>query len=62
MLSFRIERRFHFRQMNLGLYLELYNLYNRENIFRYYWNERTREQDTIDQYGFLPLLGLKMDF
>jgi outer membrane receptor protein involved in Fe transport len=62
MLTLRIERQFHFWQSNLSLYLELYNLYNRKNVSQYYWNERDRRQDSYDQYGFLPLLGLEMEF
>jgi hypothetical protein len=62
MLTLRMERQFHFRQSSLSVYLELYNLYNRRNVYQYYWNERDRGVDSADQYGFVPLLGLKMEF
>ncbi len=60
-LSLRFERQFTFRKSSLSLYLELFNLYNRDNVYRYYWNETERKQDTFNQYGFVPLLGLKLE-
>jgi len=61
-MSLRVNRQFHIRRTSLRLYLELYNIYNRKNIFQYVWDEKNREQDSVNQYGFIPLLGLKMDF
>jgi hypothetical protein len=61
-MSLRVDRQFHFRWSRLRLYLELYNVYNRKNIFQYIWNEKDREQESINQYGLIPILGLKMEF
>lgn len=61
-LNFRIDRRFNFRDSNLILFLDIWNLYNRKNLAAYYWNDLENEQDRHDQWSILPVFGLEWEF
>ncbi len=61
-LNLRIDRRFHFKASNLIVYLSVWNVYGRDNVASYYWNEIQNKQDTFNQWGTLPALGLEFEF
>ena len=61
-LNVRFDKRFHFAHSNFIFYLSIWNLYNRQNVASYYWNKNTNEQDTLYQWGTLPVIGLEYDF
>ena len=61
-LNVRADRRFNFKGSNLILYVSVWNAYNRENVAGYYWNEIDRRQDSIDQWGLLPIIGMEYEF
>ena len=61
-LNLRIDRRFNFRRSNLIVYLSIWNVYARQNVASYYWNEIRNQQDTFNQWGTLPALGLEFEF
>ncbi len=61
-LNVRCDRRFNFKGSNLIFYASVWNAYNRENIGAYYWNEIERNQDSINQWGLLPVIGMEYDF
>lgn len=61
-LNLRCDRRFNFKGSNLVLYASVWNAYNRKNVGAYYWNEIDRKQDSINQWGLLPVLGMEYEF
>ncbi len=61
-LNVRFDKRFHFEHSNFILYFSIWNLYDRKNVASYYWNKNKNEQDTLYQWGMLPVIGLEYDF
>ncbi len=61
-LNIRFDRRFHFKESNLVLYISVWNLYNRKNVATWYWNPMTKQQDAIYQWQMLPIFGLEYEF
>jgi outer membrane receptor for ferrienterochelin and colicin len=61
-LNVRCDRRFHFKGSSIILYASVWNAYNRGNVAAYYWNEIERKQDSIDQWGLLPVIGMEYEF
>ncbi len=61
-LNFRIDRRFNFRNSNLIVFLDIWNLYNRKNLAAYYWNELENQRDRYDQWSLLPVFGFEWEF
>jgi hypothetical protein len=61
-LNLRVDRRFHFKGSNLILFVSAWNVYGRENVAGYYWNELKNEQDEQSSWGFLPVFGLEYEF
>ena len=61
-LNVRFDRRFNYSGSNLILYMDFWNVYNRQNIESYYWNEAENKQDTRNQWSFLPVIGLEWEF
>ena len=60
-LNLRLDRRFNFSGSNLILYMDFWNVYNRQNIASYYWNEVENRQDESNQWSFLPVIGLEWE-
>jgi hypothetical protein len=61
-LNIRCDRRFHFSRSNIVLYFSIWNTYNRKNVASFYWNTKENKQDTIYQWGFLPIFGIEYEF
>ena len=61
-LNVRLDRRFHFSRSNLLFYLSVWNVYNRENISAYYWNEIENKPDKFNQWSLMPVFGLEYEF
>lgn len=61
-LNLRVDRRFHFSRTALVTYASIWNVYNRRNIAAVYWNGVTRSEDTILQWGMMPVIGLEYEF
>jgi hypothetical protein len=61
-LNLRVDKRFYFDNSSLLLYLSVWNVYNRENIAFYYWNEITNQMDSQTQWSTLPVLGIEYEF
>jgi hypothetical protein len=61
-LNLRFDRRFHFSRTNLTVYFSVWNAYNRKNVASYYWNVAENSQDTIYQWGILPVFGIEYEF
>ena len=61
-LNLRFDRRFHFSKSNLVLYLSVWNVYNRQNVATYFWNQSENKPDVIYQWGTLPIFGFEFEF
>lgn len=61
-LNIRIDRRFHFRSSNLVLYLDLWNTFNRKNVYYYYWDYQLKDKAPANGLPILPLFGFEFEF
>jgi len=61
-MNIRIDKRFYFSSSSLLLYLSVWNVYGRENVAFYYWNEVTNEIDEQTQWSTLPIIGIEYEF
>jgi hypothetical protein len=61
-MNIRIDKRFYFSSSSLLVYISVWNVYNRENVAFYYWNEITNEIDSQTQWSTLPVLGVEYEF
>ena len=73
-LDIRVKRTFIFDRWEMGVFLELMNVYNRKNIFDFshpsvipsssegYVGESEIEKEANHQLPFIPYLGITMDF
>ena len=61
-LDLRIDRRFQFDRCNLIAYLDVSNVYNRQNIWSFEWLRKANEKKKIYQFGVLPIFGFHLEF
>ena len=61
-LNVRADRRFYFGHSSMILYLSIWNVYGRENISEYEWNENTNQVQKSTQWGMLPVFGIEYEF
>ncbi len=61
-LNLRVDRRYNFGGSNMIVFLSIWNVYNRENVSQYYWNEIGEHESTLYQWTMLPVFGLEYEF
>jgi hypothetical protein len=61
-VDLRVDKKFDFKGASLVAYLELQNLFDRQNIYSYYWNEDKKKLSTIYQWAFFPVGGISVQF
>ena len=61
-MNIRIDKRFYFSSSSLLVYLSVWNVYNRENVAFYYWNEVKNDIDAQTQWSTLPVIGVEYEF
>jgi hypothetical protein len=61
-LDVRIDRRWSFRGLQLEVYLDVQNVYDRENISEFFWNARTQTPEAEGSLGVLPSIGVNLEF
>ena len=61
-LDIRVDRNFNFANWSILVFLDVLNVYNRENIQQYIWNPKTSERDIVPQYALLPNIGFNVKF
>ncbi|MBN2383186.1 TonB-dependent receptor [bacterium] len=61
-LNLRCDRRFNFSKSNLIFFVDLWNVYNRQNPAFYYWNKIENKREESYQWTFLPIAGLEWEF
>lgn len=60
-MNVRFDKRFHFDQSTLVVYLSAWNVYNRRNVAGYFWNEKENGQGTLYQWNLLPIFGVEYE-
>jgi hypothetical protein len=61
-LNLRVDHRTVLRGSSITTFLSVWNVYNRENVSQFYWNEVEVRPDTINQWGIFPVIGLEWRF
>lgn len=61
-LDLRVDRRTRLAGLNMTWFFEAQNVLNRENVFQYVWNTKTRSLDALDQIHFFPVGGFNLEF
>ncbi len=61
-LDLRIERVFARRHSAVTMFLEVDNVYNRDNVYMYEWSKPLRQTQPILQWGLTPVAGVRIDF
>jgi hypothetical protein len=61
-LDLRLDRRFSFRGWQLELYIDVQNVYARNNVTAVRWDPRTDEPEFDESLGILPTIGVNVEF
>ena len=61
-LDLRVDRYFNFSDWSLLVFMDVLNVYNRENVQQFIWNPKTRSRDIIPQYALIPNIGFNVKF
>lgn len=61
-LDLRVDRYFNFPDWSLLVFMDVLNVYNRENVQQFIWNPKTRSRDIIPQYALIPNIGFNVKF
>jgi outer membrane receptor protein involved in Fe transport len=60
-LDIRVDKRFMFNGWNIVMYIDLMNVYNRKNIWEYSY-QGDGDVETLNQFSFLPVGGITVEF
>ena len=60
-LNVRFDKRFNFSGCDIVCYLSVWNVYNRKNVAQYFWSQVKNVQETIYQWGILPVFGIEYE-
>jgi len=60
-LDFRMDRRFIFKNWNMVVFLDMYNILNRPNIWDYQYNEDGSREEIL-QFQIFPVGGISFEF
>ncbi len=61
-LNIRVDRRFYFGKSNLIVYLDVWNILNRKNVYEYEWDGFYQAPAGQHQLTILPMLGVEYEF
>lgn len=61
-MNLRVDKRWNFSSSNIVFYLSIWNVYNRQNLANYFWNDKEQKQDEVYQWGMLPIFGFEYEF
>lgn len=61
-LNVRVDKRFNFYSSNIVLYISVWNVYGRENIWAYTWDELNNKVKANKSWGTLPVFGVEYEF
>jgi hypothetical protein len=58
----RIEKELLFGSADLILYVEVLNLFDRENVWNYYWSNTSNKPKPNIHFSIIPILGINYRF
>jgi len=61
-LDLRVDKKWNLKSLSIVSYIELQNVFNKSNVYQYFWNQYKNEQGTIYQWAFLPVGGFSVQF
>lgn len=61
-LDVRVEKRWDFKAWSLTTYIDIENIYNRQNVYEYRWDKYTNQIVTDKNLGILPTVGVSAEF
>lgn len=61
-LYLRADRRYFLNRTNVVTFIELWNTYARENVSGYFWSPVDDKVVALNQFGFIPVGGVKFEF
>ncbi len=61
-LNLRVDKKFFFSNQSLDVYISLWNVYNRENVYDYSWDTEKKKIKPDLQWGLLPIIGVEYEF
>ncbi len=61
-LDLRFDHRRHYRRVTLVSFFSVLNVYDRDNVFHYYWDADDNRPDRATQWGLLPVGGFELEF
>lgn len=61
-MNIRADKRFFFDSTNLVVFLSIWNVYNRENVTSYSWNEIKNKQGKDTGWSLTPVFGVEYEF
>ncbi len=61
-LDLRFDPRRHYRSVTLVSFFSVLNVYDRDNVFHYYWDRDDNRPDRATQWGLLPVGGFELEF
>ncbi|HWA07681.1 MAG TPA: TonB-dependent receptor [Ignavibacteria bacterium] len=61
-LDVRAEKKFMFKAWTLTTYIDIQNIYNRQNVYEYKWDPFKKEIETNKNLGILPTIGISAEF
>ena len=61
-LDVRAEKRWFFNSWTLTTYVDIQNVYNRQNVYEYRWDKYKKEIITSKNIGILPSIGVSAEF
>ena len=61
-VDIRVDRRWSFQSVQLDVYIDIQNLFGKQNVTGTYWNERTQQEEFDEALGILPTIGVNVEF
>jgi hypothetical protein len=61
-LDLRVDKTFQWGSVRLVVFAEVDNLYDRDNVYVYRWNNTLKKQTAIYQWGRTPVAGLRIEY
>ena len=61
-LDLRFDHRRHYRSVTLVSFFSVLNVYDRDNVFHYYWDRDDNRPERATQWGLLPVGGFELEF
>lgn len=58
----RVDKKININKISIVGYIEIQNLFNKDNIYSYFWNENKNQLGTIYQWAFFPVGGVSVQF